>query len=99
MSFKTAKCQLCESPKKVTAEDKHWLIHLAGHKDDIIKFLAVRLDFCPLCNKRHFFSKTQGEDHLRWFHSKRSLIEWYFEEFINKRTSNASHTEKITITQ
>lgn len=86
MSFQTAKCQLCENPREVTAEDKHWLIHLAGHKDDIIKFLTNRFENCPLCSNRTFFTKSAQEDHLRWFHQKKSLIDWYFKKFVNKKS-------------
>ena len=86
MNFYTAKCHLCESPKRVTAEDKHWMIHLAGHKDDIIKFLAARYDYCPLCSDPRVFSGDQGMDHFRWHHSKKSLIEWYFDHFVRKKT-------------
>lgn len=84
MSFQTAKCQLCETPKEVTAEDKHWLIHLAGHKDDIIRFLTNRFDSCPLCTERKFYSKTSEEDHFRWFHTRKSIIDWYYNQYINK---------------
>lgn len=85
MSFQTAQCKLCENPKNVTAEDKHWLIHLAGHKDDIIKYLTNHFDYCPICENRAFSSKTEQQDHFRWFHTRKFLIEWYFRKFINKK--------------
>ncbi|MDX1441804.1 MAG: hypothetical protein R3237_05040 [Nitrosopumilaceae archaeon] len=84
MTFHSAQCQLCESPKTVTAEDKHWLIHLTGHKDDIIRFMTNRFSNCPLCLERKFTNKIEEEDHFRWFHTNKAIIEWYFEKFIQK---------------
>ena len=86
MSYKTAACVLCEKPHKVTAEQQQWLIHIAKHREDLIKFIVDRFSSCVLCAySTPFADKKSAASHLRWYHSKKSLIEWFYKNTLLKQ--------------
>ncbi len=85
MSNKTASCILCPSKQLVTAEQQQWLIHIAKHREDLIKFFSENFQYCFLCKyTRIFENKRDAASHLRWEHSKKSLIDWFYKNILLK---------------
>lgn len=85
MSYKTASCVLCKRPRPIIAEQQQWLIHIAKHREDMIKFIADRFEHCVLCvYPSSFTNKKTAVSHLRWGHSKKSLIDWFYRNILLK---------------
>ncbi len=89
MSYKTASCILCTNPKRITAEKQQWQIHVAKHRNDMIKFVRDKFDTCVLCTfPITFTDKNFAAQHLRWNHSKKSLIDWFYKNILLKEKSS-----------
>ena len=83
MSYKTSSCVLCARPKPITAEQLQWQIHLARHREDLIKYLASNFPYCVICDPSIVFQEPKNlTSHLRWYHSKKSLIDWFYKHVI-----------------
>lgn len=85
MSYKTGSCILCTKSSPITAEQQQWKIHVAKHREKLIKFVAYNYDSCIICPyKLHFTDRKSFENHLRYAHSKKSLIDWFYKNIILK---------------
>ena len=63
--------------KQITADKTQWLIHLAKHREDIIRTLCDVSDSCVFCTySADFVDKRRAASHYRWAHKKNTLIEW-----------------------
>ena len=85
MSYKTTSCVLCERPREITAEQQQWRIHVAKHREELIKFIVDRFPSCVLCEyPTSFADKKSAASHLRWYHSKKDLIDWFYKNILLK---------------
>lgn len=93
MSHRTTSCVLCEKPRIITAEDRQWLIHIANHREKIIKFIVDNFSSCPLCAyPDKFYDKVTAANHLRWYHSKKHLNDWFFKNILlQNKTFELNH--------
>ncbi|MHA7647879.1 hypothetical protein [Nitrosopumilus sp. S4] len=77
MTFLSSTCLYCPSERAVTAEKSQWLIHLAQHREEIIKQLTDTSSSCVLCAYPvEFANKRHASSHYRWGHKKSSIVEW-----------------------
>jgi len=85
MSYKTASCILCDAPKPITAEQQQWQIHVAKHREELIRFVTKNYASCILCPHPILYDdKKTLSDHLRWNHSKKSLVGWFYKNILLK---------------
>jgi len=60
---------------QVTADRTSWLIHLASHREQIIKHLADTTNSCVFCAYSvEFADKKHAASHYRWGHQKSVLL-------------------------
>ncbi|NND86802.1 MAG: hypothetical protein HKM23_05705 [Nitrosopumilus sp.] len=77
MTFLSSACLYCNPQRSVTAEKSQWSIHLAHHREEIIKHLADTSSSCILCAYPvEFANKEHASSHYRWGHKKSTLIDW-----------------------
>lgn len=83
----SSSCILCNRSKIVTAEKKQWNIHLASHREDIIRYITDNFAYCVICTYgKPFDDKSQAAAHLRWAHKRSELIDWYFNHLFKMST-------------
>jgi len=77
MTHIQSKCFYCENAKQITATRTSWLIHLASHREKIIKHLTETSESCEICAYAEMSaSKKHASSHYRWAHQKHELINW-----------------------
>jgi len=77
MTYIQSKCHYCKHGKQVTATRTSWLIHLAGHREEIIAHLVEVSESCELCAYPEMSaSKKHASSHYRWAHQKHELVNW-----------------------
>lgn len=77
MTYLSGMCSYCFNEKQITADKTQWLIHLAKHREDIIRTLCDVSDLCVFCAySADFVDKRHAASHYRWEHKKSTLIEW-----------------------
>ncbi|HUU48831.1 MAG TPA: hypothetical protein VMW55_08625 [Nitrosopumilaceae archaeon] len=77
-------CSYCFNDREITAEKTPWLIHLAQHREDIIKHLTDSSSSCIFCAYPvEFVNKEQAASHYRWAHKKSVVINWALENMEN----------------
>jgi len=77
MTYLSSVCPYCVNDRQVTAEKTKWLIHLAGHREDIIKHLTDFSVSCVFCAYPvEFANKKHAASHYRWGHQKSTLLNW-----------------------
>ncbi|QLH03360.1 hypothetical protein C5F47_07275 [Nitrosopumilus cobalaminigenes] len=70
-------CPYCDNSKQITATRTSWQIHLAGHREEIIKHLTDISESCELCAYAEMSAnKKHAASHYRWSHQKHEIIEW-----------------------
>jgi len=77
----TNQCDYCFDEKMVTADKRQWVIHLAGHRPDIIHSLSQVSSHCILypC-AASFANQIQARSHYRYDHKRSDIIEWAFSQ-------------------
>ncbi|MEM3024991.1 MAG: hypothetical protein QXW37_04615 [Candidatus Nitrosotenuis sp.] len=81
-----ASCIFCERPRLIYADKKQWLIHLATHREAIIKYIVDNFEKCPLgAYPRLIKDKTEYAGHLKWSHTKRELLLWAYKNLIENQ--------------
>lgn len=77
MTYIQSKCPYCEHGNPIIATRTLWLIHLARHKEEIIKHLVAVSDECEFCSYPEMSaSDKHAASHYRWAHQKHELLEW-----------------------
>ena len=80
MNLKSSLCPFCSKPRIFIAENKQWSIHLASHREQIIRYIVDNFPSCVLCSYPKFFEeKSTAAAHIRWAHKKQELIFWAFQ--------------------
>jgi hypothetical protein len=89
MSLKSSLCPFCSKPRIFIAENRQWVIHLAGHREQIIQYIVDNFSSCVLCSyPQSFTDKSTAAFHIRWNHKRNELINWAFQnmdKIINKQ--------------
>ena len=81
MTYISGKCRYCENGKQITADKTSWLIHLASHRETIIKHLTDTTDSCVFCTYSEMFAnKKHAASHYRWAHKKSVLLDWALQQ-------------------
>lgn len=76
----SAKCPYCNNQKSITAPKTTWQIHLANHRENIIKHMSDLTPSCVFCAYSEIFAnKKHASSHYRWAHKKSDLIKWAFD--------------------
>lgn len=77
MAYIVNTCPYCDNGKKIVANRTLWLIHLASHREEIIKHITNVSDSCEFCSYSELFtSKKHASSHYRWTHKKSELLDW-----------------------
>jgi hypothetical protein len=77
MTYLSSVCAYCFNDRQIIAEKTPWLIHLAQHREDIIKHLTDTTSSCIFCAYPvEFTNKEQAASHYRWEHKKSTLLDW-----------------------
>ena len=77
MAYISAKCLYCTNEKDITADKTSWLIHLASHRENIIKHLTDTTESCVFCTYPEMFAnKKHAASHYRWAHKKSVIVDW-----------------------
>ncbi len=77
MTYLSSTCLYCFNNKQITAEKTKWLIHLAQHREEIIRQLSDDSTSCVLCAYSvDFANKKHASSHYRWGHKKSEIIDW-----------------------
>ena len=77
MTYILATCPYCEKTKPTTASKTSWMIHLYGHRENIIKHITDQTSACVFCAYSEIFAnKKHASSHYRWAHKKSTLTEW-----------------------
>jgi len=75
----TSQCPYCFDEKTVTADKRQWMIHLAGHRPNIIHNMSQMSSNCAIypCNV-NFADRQHVISHYRYKHKRSDIIEWAF---------------------
>jgi len=77
MMYVSGVCPYCPSGRQIAAEKTKWLIHLASHREDIIKHMTDVSTSCIFCAYPvEFANKKHAASHYRWGHQKSKLLNW-----------------------
>jgi len=77
MTYVSSVCPYCPNGRQITAEKTKWLIHLAAHREDIIKHVTGISTSCLFCAYSvEFANKKHAASHYRWGHQKSKLLDW-----------------------
>jgi hypothetical protein len=80
MSLKSSLCPFCSKPRVFVAENRQWAIHLAGHREHMIRYLVDNFPSCVLCSyPKSFSDKSTASEHIRWAHKRNELIKWAYD--------------------
>ncbi|MCV0431810.1 hypothetical protein [Nitrosopumilus sp.] len=80
MSYILSTCPYCKIPKSIAATRTNWMIHLHGHRENIIKDLTDNTSSCVFCAYSEIFAnKKHASSHYRWSHKKTDLVRWTLE--------------------
>ena len=76
-AYLSGMCSYCFDERQITADKTQWLIHLAKHREDIIRVLCETSRSCVFCFDMPPFANTrQAVFHYKWDHKKSTLTEW-----------------------
>lgn len=79
MNLKSSLCPFCSRPRIFIAENRQWIIHLAGHREQMIQHIVENYPSCVLCSyPKPFGEKSIAAAHVRWAHKRKELIDWAF---------------------
>jgi hypothetical protein len=79
MTYLTSTCLYCINGRQITADKSQWLMHLSGHREEIIKNLSNTSSSCIFCIcPERFANKEHAAAHYRWAHKKNTLVDWSF---------------------
>ena len=77
MTYISGKCPYCKNSKTITADKTSWSIHMASHREEIVKQLTDVTQSCVLCAYSEIFAnKKHAASHYRWSHKKSHLVDW-----------------------
>ena len=77
MTYISSICPYCPSSRQITAEKMKWRIHLASHREDIIRHITDVSTHCLLCAYPvNFANKEHAASHYRCGHKKNRMLEW-----------------------
>jgi len=75
MTYIASKCPYCDNRKQITANRTTWLIHLSGHREEIIEHLTDTSEYCEFCSYPELHAnKKYASSHYRWAHQKSTLV-------------------------
>lgn len=81
--MRAGSCVFCVNSKRISADKKQWLIHLSGHREQMIRYVVEQYPNCVLCSHSESFTdKPNFERHVRWVHDRKTLIDWAFQNTI-----------------
>jgi len=62
----------------MSADSKHWMIHMTEHRQDIIINLVALSSSCVLCSFGKFTDTQTAIAHYKWGHNRSDIIKWAY---------------------